>query len=327
VLHVPEKKKLLVNVPLTNLFPDRLTIEEVSTSATGLGFIAELARAYRRVDCVLIVNGGAAHAAAALLAGIGGKSPKVLFYDVLLKRPGSLKERALALVKRFLFRHVDVFLVVHRDTSAYGRFFGIRESKCRYLPFKANNFEILDQIKVSDAGYILAGGASYRDYECFIEAVRTIDFPVRIVLPATVTAAYHHTAELPAPLPGHVTVIRHDGNRESWNALLAAATIVVVPIIASCIQPAGISVYLEAMALGKPVVISRGPATNGLIGEDMTGLYEPGRADDLERQIRRMLESPEYRRGIAEKGRDYALGLEGSMRVSRDLQAAALAVS
>ena len=316
--------KLLSNVGLTNHFPGRLEIARLpATEGRPSGFVmlADLVRAYAGADRILVFNADAIHAAAAVFAKAINHRLGVFFYDTNLRRPESVRERLLALIKRVLFRAVDGFLVMHKDTSAYSEWFGISEDKFRYVPFKANNFEFAGQVPTSDGNYIFAGGASYRDVNCLIDAVRDLAMPVRLVLPPEDVARIHHTPSIKGPVPEHVTVIRQFGMRESWNELLANSTIVVVPVIDRCIQPAGISVYLEAMALGKPVVISRGPSTNGLISEDIAGLYRAGDSKDLGRALRKMIENAEYRARIAERGRQYALSLGGADRLSKDLQA------
>jgi glycosyltransferase involved in cell wall biosynthesis len=324
-----KKLRLTTNAKLTNRFPEYLEIEEIlPTDAVRASktYAFWLAKHYRAADCVLIFNPDAVHAAAAMIAKfpMSGR-PKVLFFDTNLKSPSSFGDRIRALVKGVLFRSVDVFLAMHVDTRAYTKFFRIPQAKFKYVPFKANNFDRLGRIPVYDREYIFAGGASYRDYGCLVEAVRNIQFPVRIVLPSADLAKFHNTKDPGGDLPPHVTLIRHDGSSETWNKHIAEATFVVLPIRADCIQPAGISVYLEAMALGKAVIISRGASTNGLLDESRAAFYTPGNPDELAAEIRSFIENPARRHDIAKAGMQYALGLEGQDRLSRDLQAAVLA--
>lgn len=324
------KKLLISNVDLTNQFPDQLNIQKINTDSQNgsrLDCLANLIKPYRDADCVLVLNPDAVHAAAAMLAKVFfSPKPAILFFDTLLKKPSTLKARVFAKIERLLFRFVDRFLAVHKDVSPYTSHYGIPGHKFYYVPFKANNFQRLESIRVRDEGYIFSGGASYRDYQCLIEASRGIEFPVKIVMPKTERAQFHNTIDPQGKIPYHVSIVRHDGNHKTWDDLMGGATLVVIPIVQDCIQPAGISVYLEAMALGKPVIISRGVSTNGLIDESMAGLYTPGNAVELAEKIRAMLDSHELRERIAANGRRYALSLQDENRLSRDLQVAALAM-
>ena len=324
------KKVLISNVALTNQFPDHLEIRRINPdgkNGSRLSHLLKLVRAYRSADCVLILNADTVHAVAAMLAKVFfSPRPAVLFFDTLLKKPSTFKENMLAKIEGLLFRFVDRFLAVHKDVSSYKKHYGIPQNKFYYLPFKANNFQRLESIPVRDEGYIFSGGASYRDYQCLIDASRDMEFPLKIVMPKAERARYHNTIDPQGKLPDHVSIVRHDGNHKIWDDLMGGATLVVIPIVQDCIQPAGISVYLEAMALGKPVIISHGASTNGLIDESMAGLYTPGNAIELAQKIREMLDSRELRERIAANGRHYALSLQDEKRLSRDLQVAALAV-
>lgn len=318
---------LCTNVETENAFPDALSISRFTchdVHAPGLRRILCLAMAFRKADVALIYNPDAVHAFASLLARLSGRRPLVLFWDTNGPPPQSAMDWLKVWIKRYLYRYVDMFLVMHRDISCFATIYCIPQDKFHYIPFKSNNFEILDTIDTSDQGYIFSGGASYRDFHCLIEAVRDINFPVRIVLPPAQLAAFHGTAELTSRLPDNVTVIRHDGENDIWDSMIANATLIVIPIRYDCMQPAGISVYLEAMALGKPVVISRGLSTHGMLNETMACLYEPGVPLDLREKLQVLLADPGLCKRLGNNGREYALGLQGRSRLSKDLLGFAL---
>ncbi len=112
-----------------------------------------------------------------------------------------------------------------------------------------------------EMGYILAvGNDARRDYGTLVEAVRELDRPVKILT----------NRELPSNLPGNVEHVRGSFHRPAvtdaeLRELYRGAGVVVVPLVES-IQPAGQSVALQAMAMGKTVVMTR---TRGLwTGED-----------------------------------------------------------
>lgn len=104
-------------------------------------------------------------------------------------------------------------------------------------------------------------------------------------------------------------MITEDVDQYSWNELLAKSKIVVLPIIKDVLQPAGISVCLEAMAFGKPVVISKGTSVNGLVTEKEVELFEASDINSLKEAISRVWGDRERREEIAKNGKKYAIKL------------------
>lgn len=150
--------------------------------------------------------------------------------------------------------------------------------------------------------YVLSvGNDGRRDYATLVSAVRELNVPVKIVT----------SRQLPQPLPGHIEHLRG-----SWHApavtdeelrdLYRRALVVVVPLEDS-IQPSGQSVALQAMACGRPVILSR---TRGLwTGEDFETerdllLVEPGRPEDLRNGIQRLLDDLDLRERMARSARE-----------------------
>ncbi|HVQ16377.1 MAG TPA: glycosyltransferase [Vicinamibacterales bacterium] len=317
------KIRLLTNESLTNHFPDDLVIEGIAGRLKGrsiAGRVRVLFGALRKSDAYLGFNSDFDIFLAATLNRLAFGHARVLLWDTNLHRPIGAAGVLKSVLKRVLFKFVDYFVVMHRHTAAYSRYYGIPARKFVYVPFKANNFEMLEGIESRDEGYILSCGASYRDFNCLLAAVRDLGYPVKIVLPKRSIAQFHNTHFAAESVPGHVQVIEHDMNKDTWNAYLSRATVVVIPIERHAIQPAGISVYLEAMALGKPVIISRGASTEGLIDETKAALYEPGDAAQLRLRIEDLLANPAQREQIAREGQRYALSLEGERRLVRDLE-------
>lgn len=94
-------------------------------------------------------------------------------------------------------------------------------------------------------------GLEFRDYDTLLTAVRDIDVDVRI---AAASSWSHHSAFESSPtLPPNVNV--HSYGYLPLRDLYAAARFVVVPL-REVDNQAGITVILEAMAMGKAVVVS-----------------------------------------------------------------------
>ena len=73
------------------------------------------------------------------------------------------------------------------------------------------------------------------------------------------------------------------------------------------------------MALGKPVVITEGTSTRGLITENEAEIVPCEDPNSLANAIRKLWEDKGYRDMLASRGRRYALSLEGKERLVKDL--------
>lgn len=102
---------------------------------------------------------------------------------------------------------------------------------------------------------ICSVGLEFRDYPTLIEAVRGMDVQVEIA--AASLWSDHHGITTGAALPANVHVSAH--KYLSLRHLYASSRFVVVPLLDVANQ-AGITVILEALAMGKAVVVS---ATRG----------------------------------------------------------------
>lgn len=274
----------------------------------------------RKYDGLLVFNAGVDVTLIAFLARVLWRHRvSIFFYDTNLQAPRNIRTRIKCLIKAFLFSGVDKFLCMQKDTGGYESFYKIPRGKFVYIPFKANNVNILDKFVVTDGPYVLAAGASRRDYRTFIHAIEILGHPTIIVLPEASIAQFHNTDMDGRNLPQNVTVVRHNFEVNSWNTFLANARVVVVPIQQDAIQPAGISVYLEAMALGKPVVITDGPSTRDILTGEEAEIVPAADPGALAKAISRLWDNEGYRKLIGGRGREYALSLGGERRLLEDI--------
>jgi glycosyltransferase involved in cell wall biosynthesis len=74
-------------------------------------------------------------------------------------------------------------------------------------------------------------------------------------------------------------------------------------------------VMVQAMALGKPIIITRTPTVEDYVTEGIDALlYEPGNAEDLRRTILRLMEDDELRYQLSKNALE-AYEARHSMRV------------
>lgn len=241
---------------------------------------------------------------------------RIVSLDTVLPVPrtDTVSRRAGLAAKRFLFRRAALFIEYFRDTRGYERYYGIPRERFRYVPFKINRYERVLQTPVSDEGYVFCGGNTRRDFATLIAAARQLPYPVRIVTMAESVIGGHGSTLDERNLPPNVTVVRHDGS-ESFLAHVAASRLVALPILRENISASGIGVYLASMALGKCVVISEGPAVNGVVPDGAAVIVPPEDPEQLAAAIERAWTDDAWRIAVADSGRRYALSLGGEERL------------
>ena len=176
---------------------------------------------------------------------------------------------------------------------------------------------------------ICAAGAEMRDYPTLVEALRGTGIPCHI---ATDHVRYAHRFvkrgqaridEVLTDPPPHVTI--------GWRSpteirdLYARSRFVVVPL-----QPSdtdnGITVILEAMAMGKPVICSRTEGQVDVIEHGVTGLYVPqGDPVALREAILDLWNDPERANAMGQAGRAYVEAHHPLEKFCRDVKSAVLA--
>ena len=232
--------------------------------------------------------------------------------DLVLRIPVRFKQRIGALLKRLLFRRVTHFIHYFRDISGYTRHFGISAARSSYVPFKVNITDI--RLSPAEIGedYIFTMGRSLRDYDSFIRAVAELPYPAAI--PEFSFSDFEGKDDSFAwtkeNVPPHLTILPDSGSSNDLVRNIAKARLVVIPTQASSICASGLSTYLDAMYLGKCVILSRGPGASDLL-TDQALLVPPHDVSALKEAVRRAWEDDSLRKRTAESGRNYALSLGG----------------
>jgi glycosyltransferase involved in cell wall biosynthesis len=248
---------------------------------------------------------------------------RIIAFDIILPSPGiSRLARLIAGVKRLLLRRVDLFILHLKEPGGLETYYGIPKARSVFVPFKVNSLESLAELDTTDQGYILAPGRSWRDYTTFSSAMAQLPYPAKILMPLSEEERKAHGTRsvLGAHLSRTVEVVHDDGTSASWNRYLAGARLVVIPISADAISAAGNGTYIQAMALGKCVIITDCPGVRGILENERHALIVPPSApEELARAIRRAWEDDDLRNRVAEAGQAYATSLGGEERLHADL--------
>ncbi|MGD0201586.1 MAG: glycosyltransferase [Bryobacteraceae bacterium] len=282
--------------------------------------LGECLRQLRRCDVVLINSDPSLlFRLSAVLTALPFLRRPIVGSDIVLREPAGLWSRVTLPVRRFLLSRVDHFIHHFKDLSGYQRFFGIGPERSAFVPFKPNLRYHCDVPPNPDGEYVLCLGRSMRDFDTFLDAVERLPYPAAIARP-DLTGLRAHGSRFTRPLdrlPKQVRLLGHDPNDyHSQVQLLSGARLVVVPLLKSCLVWAGTT--LNAMLLGKCVILTEGPATNGLFTDEVLKV-PPEDPCALAEVIDRAWRDKELRERTAAAGYRYAFELGGEPELAARL--------
>lgn len=209
---------------------------------------------------------------AAALRHLRRRKPRVLMTDATWEpRSRSITARApwlapvIPAVARTLIRlldgpHVRYAVLSEGERESFAETWGIPVDRVVFTPFPMTLYDHWDE-PTHDGGYLFAGGNSLRDYELLAEAVRDVDVDVHV---ASRWVPAHPTERL------HARTTSHD----EFVELLLGCRAMVLPLERS-VRSAGQQTYLNAMVLGKPVVVTDGLGVRDYIVDGVTGVVVP----------------------------------------------------
>jgi glycosyltransferase involved in cell wall biosynthesis len=231
--------------------------------------------------------------------------------DLVLGYPETASARLQCVVKKALLRRVNHFINYFKHSAGYARFYGITPERSSFVHFKPNIRHRYDTVPVYDGEYVLCFGRSRRDYDTFFRAVAELPFPAAIPEPdfAQLNSNGSKFSYQLDRLPPNVTLLKDDKTPEAMIRTIVGAKIVALPIVKNNLL-AGVSVYLDAMLLGKCVIITEGAGISDVLTNE--ALFVPaGDAARLARTIRLAWENDELRLRTAQSGYRHAASLGG----------------
>jgi hypothetical protein len=238
-----------------------------------------------------------------LLHSLRLRRPLVVRQDPLLPAPTSwwrTKFRQAAL------RNID-FLVVHSPNIAtrYSKWYNIPQRKVVPLKFH-HTLTGFDLPEPTRGDYIFAGGDRERDYATLLAAVTDLDCKV------FVATRRNRPAELPDNVEWRAVT------PEEFRRLMVGSNFVVLPLDTSRGSTSGQQSYLNAMALGKLVIVTDTEDASYYIENGVTGILVPsGNAQELRAAIEWALHNHAQVEQIAKRAREVALPMDQEWTFSR----------
>ena len=205
----------------------------------------------------------------------------VILQFIMREKEATLGSRAKYAFMRWCFSSVHLCICsASREADYYRRTFGWPAAKLGFVPLHSSP-EFLDRPVVATEGYVIAAGRTFRDYSTLLDAFEDTDLPLTIVASPSNIARRE--------IPANVTIL-FDRPLHELIDLIARSMIVVVPLQEREIS-IGQTVVLEAMSMGKAVIVTAVNGTVDYVEHMETGVLVPPRDPLAIRQAVRLLAS------------------------------------
>lgn len=297
----------------------RLPTGEHGTAAWARSFAEFRAQAARADLLVVNCDVGLILRLCAYFLAFPWKRKPIVAVDLVLRKPRTRKAGAAALLKKLLFKRVDHFVNYFQELSGYSTWYGITPERSSFVPFKPNlRYRYEARVDGMEGEYVLCFGRSQRDYDTFLAAMASLPYPAAMPRPDFAMLRPHESRFSWSldNIPKNVRMLDDDGSQQAMIRAIEGARIVALPILSSTLAASGISVYLNAMLLNKPVVISAGPGVSDILTEEAV-MVPPEDPAALAAAITRVWNDDELRARTAEAGHRYALSLGGEPELRR----------
>lgn len=246
----------------------------------ALGFLA------RREYDVIYATGEDISIALGIMLRLAGSHQ--LLTTVIHKADGAKKRVALQLVGERVYRNVVTLCEEQRRTLI--RTIGIPDAKIRCIPIWCDHQFFRDELP-RPGDYVLSVGMERRDYPTLQAVAARLPFPVRVVASGWWSGSGFQSAD--GILPTSNVSVERNVSALRLRELYQGARMVVVPL-QSVRYAAGVTTIVEAMAMGKPVVVSDTPGIVDYVRDGLSGRLVPaGDANALRRAIVELWENPD----------------------------------
>ena len=227
--------------------------------------------AYRRRNefDAIFTNGENVSLPLALLFKGSTKRPRHITIGHRLSAP---KKRSLFTVLKAHTRIDKVFVYATTQRNYAINVLKVPASTIALIPFHADTkfYRPLPSVPVSE-NLVSAAGLEWRDYVTLIAAATNLP-DVTFRLAAASPWSKHRNETEKRDLPPNVHARRYEYGE--LRELYASSAIVAVPLYENDFQ-AGVTSILEAMAMGKPVVVTKTTGQIDVIVDGENGLYIP----------------------------------------------------
>lgn len=210
-------------------------------------------------------------------------------------RPGRLRMALKILQMRIAAPSLDA-IFAHASPEEAERFTAalkVRKGLFRFVPF---HYWLQEPLPATVPGdYIFSGGNSGRDYATLLNA---LDGSTHRAIICTQTGDGLRQTHIPE----NVQIMAVGQDR--FDELMAESAAVAIPLMKDDIHPAGHTVVVTAMALGKPIILAAPAEYRSYIDNGSTGLLTPaGDSAGLREAIDRVLSDHDFARKLSQNAK------------------------
>ncbi len=223
----------------------------------------------------------------------GIKNPSHIIIDVGCLNGGRSRQPELSIFQ-FAMRSVSG-LIYHASSQKahYDKYFPLLAKNAFFVPFGVDT-EFFRPLNVEQEDYILSIGYKFRDWLTLINAYSQIKTKttLKIVGPEKLNI------ELPRNVHLHPYV-----PISTLKELIAKAKFIVLPLV-ELPYAHGQMTFLQSMAMGKAVIVTKGPSTVDYINDNEDALFvRLNDIDDMRNKIEFLLHNPDKVKMLGENAR------------------------
>ena len=228
-------------------------------------------------------------------------SRPVVKIDCLWYESSPLKQFFKKRLFKWLDKVVDRYVVwSSREVSDYARIFCLPCEKFLFILYHTTID--LNAITVRNGDYLFSGGNSARDYSALAKAVEGLN--LKVIIACTNSKALNGIK-----FPSNVDVV--GVNHQEFMQLMAASGINVVSLRGGLLRSGGQQTFLNAMAMGKPVIVTDPESAKDYIEDGVDGiLVPPSDPERLRSAIFRLHHDHELAMRLGQAARKKALRLD-----------------
>jgi glycosyltransferase involved in cell wall biosynthesis len=245
---------------------------------------------HRRADLVLACFEPGVAALLALRRLARFRAP-VAVVDIGLTETWRLRERLLD----FVVPRADAIYPLGRNQVDYIHRRWATQADVRFIPQHVDAEFYQPSAAPTDGPVLSVGDDGGRDFDTLLAAFADLD----------ATLLLKSSRVPPGASPPNVQVVPGRLDAHAYRALFQQAPLVVVPL-RPMVTASGIGTVLEAMAMGKALVVSDSPGIRDYVAHEQTALMVScGDAAAMRAAIQRLLHEPETRRRLGVAARAF----------------------
>ncbi len=222
---------------------------------------------------------------------------------MLVHNVASLRRR-LPLATFRLGKLVDHFLCLSEESrKELESRYGVEPRRITVIGSRVDTDFFKPETSVRVERQVCSAGAVNRDYKTLIAAVQPLGVPTKI---AADTAWAHSTGQIQYDSVPSFVEMRSWGTYPNLRQLYAESAVVVVPLERPMLS--GVTVALEAMAMGKPVILTHNAYVEEFLLDGENGFFvPPNDPQALQAKIQYVLDNPDVAARVGERAREWVL--------------------